>query len=267
MGTDNDPLPLSVAIITLNEEANLERTLSSLGSLPAEIIVVDSGSTDRTVEIAQHFGARVLQRDWPGYVEQKNRALAASNQPWVLALDADEPLSPELANSIREAFADGDPNVAGFILNRRTWYLGDWLWHAWYPEWRLRLVRKELAQWKERQPPHDYLAVNGPTRRLQGDLLHYSYQGIEDHFKRTIQYARIAAEARIRTGQRFRWHKLLLSPWLRFFKSLIVKQAWRDGWRGWVVAYSSMLTGILKSAFMLEHECSARNNKRQSDDR
>lgn len=262
MSAETESLPLSVAIITLNEEANLERTLASLGGVAAEIVVVDSGSTDRTVEIAESHGAHVLHRDWPGHVAQKNRALEACSQPWVLALDADEPLSPELAEAIRGLFAQGEPALAGYWVNRRTWYLGDWLWHAWYPEWRLRLVRRERARWQG-QDPHDYLTVDGKTGRLRGDLLHYSYEGVDDHFRRTIQYARISANALIADGKRFRWHKLLFSPWFRLLQSLVVKQAWRDGWRGWVIAYSSMLAGVLKYAFMLEHE----RNRKHGDER
>jgi glycosyltransferase involved in cell wall biosynthesis len=252
MGAESESLPLSVAIITLNEEANLERTLASLDNIAREIIVVDSGSTDRTVEIAEGHGARVLHRDWPGHVAQKNRALEACSQPWVLALDADEPLSPELADAIRALFAQGGPSMAGYWVNRRTWYLGDWVRHAWYPEWRLRLVRRELARW-EGQDPHDYLAIDGKTRRLDGDLLHYSYAGVEDHFVRTVKYARVGAEAMIAKGRPFRWHKLVIGPWFRLFRSLVIRQAWRDGWRGWVIAYSSMFAGFLKYAFLLEH--------------
>lgn len=260
--TSADPLPLSVAIITLNEEDNLDRCLASLGGMAAEIVVVDSGSTDRTITIAESYGARVFHHDWPGHVAQKNRALQYCRWPWVLALDADEPLSSELAASIRTEFSDGEPQVDGFWVNRRTWYLGDWLWHAWYPEWRLRLVRRQQAEWVG-QDPHDYLSVEGETRRLEGDLLHYSYTGLEDHFTRTVKYARISSQAMARQGKRFRWHKLLFSPWARLFRSLVVKQAWRDGWRGVIIAYSSMLAGVLKYAFLFEHELTNRNDDRE----
>ncbi len=261
MSAGTGSLPLSVAIITLNEEANLERTLTSLDELAAEIVVVDSGSADRTVEIAEAHGAHVLHRDWPGHVAQKNRALEACSQPWVLALDADEPLSPELAQAIRELFSQSEPGAAGYWVNRRTWYLGDWVRHAWYPEWRLRLVHRERAAWQG-QDPHDYLTVEGRTERLSGDLLHYSYDGIEDHFVRTVKYARVGAEAMIAKGRPFRWHKLVIAPWFRLFRSLVVRQAWRDGWRGWVIAYSSMFAGFLKYAFVLEHHLKTKSANR-----
>lgn len=260
--TTAEPLPLSAAIITLDEESNLDRCLASLGAMAAEIVVVDSGSTDRTIEIAESYGARVLHRDWPGHVAQKNRALEACSQPWVLALDADEPLSDVLAADIRARFAEGEPSVAGFWVNRRTWYLGDWIWHAWYPEWRLRLVRRDRARW-EGQDPHDSLTVDGPTRRLNGDLLHYSYDGIQDHFARTIKYARISAETLAAKGKPFRWYKLVFSPWFRLFQSLVIKQAWRDGWRGWIIAYSSMFAGFLKYAFLFERRVFRRDRARE----
>lgn len=259
--TSRGPLPLSVAIITLNEEDNLDCCLASLGDMAKEIVVVDSGSTDRTIAIAESYGARVFHRDWPGHVAQKNRALQYCRQPWVLALDADEPLSDELAASIRAEFVDGEPRVGGFWVNRRTWYLGDWIRHAWYPEWRLRLVRREKAEWVG-QDPHDYLTVEGKTRRLEGDLLHYSYTGLEDHFTRIVKYARISSQAMARKGERFRWYKLVFSPWARLFRSLVLKQAWRDGWRGVIIAYSSMLAGLLKYAFLFEQELKSRDDQR-----
>lgn len=252
MTASDAPLPLSVAIITLDEEVNLGRCLDSLEGLPAEIVVVDSGSSDRTVAIAEAYGARVLRRDWPGHAEQKNRALESCTQPWVLALDADEPLSAELAADVRARFADGEPDVTGFWINRRTWYLGDWIRHAWYPEWRLRLVRRASARWQG-EGLHEHLVVDGPTARLAGDLLHYSYTSLEDHFTRTVAYARASAAGMVAQGRPFRWHKPVFSPWFRLFRSPRLKHAWRDGWRGWIIAYSSMFAGFLKYALLYEH--------------
>src|SRR5688572_32490824 len=133
--------------MTLNEEKNLPRCLESVRGLAAEIVVVDSGSTDRTCAVAESFGAHVLYHPWPGNIPQMQRTADAASQPWVLFLDADEALSPELALAIRKRFSQGTPAENGFWVNRRTWYLGDWVWHAWYPEWRLRLVKKEHARW------------------------------------------------------------------------------------------------------------------------
>jgi glycosyltransferase involved in cell wall biosynthesis len=247
-------LPLSVAVITKNEAENLPRLLESLVPLnPAEIVIVDSGSTDNTVAIAKAYGAKVIETDWPGHVEQKNRALEACGQPWILSLDADEPISSELATNIHALFAAGDPEHNGYEISRLTWYLGDWLRHVWYPEWRLRLVRSGKARWAG-EDPHDRLEVEDSVGRLQGDILHYSYQDIEDHFRRSIDYARIGAQSLAARGKPFRWHKLVLAPLVRFFRLLIIRQGWRDGWRGWIIAWSSMFSGFLKYAFLYERE-------------
>jgi len=263
--SDHSAPPLSVAVITMNEEANLARCLQSVVGLAREIVVIDSGSTDATLEIARQYGARIEVRAWPGHVKQKNHALAQCHEPWVLSLDADEALSPELRQAIVDLFAQGEPAHAGYLVNRRTFYLGDWIWHAWYPEWRLRLVQRTQAQWIGTDP-HDLLSVAGTTARLRGDLLHYSYRDLEDHLLRTIKYAHIGATEILRKGGRFQGHKLLLSPWSRLLRSLVLKQAWRDGWRGWVIAFSSMLSSFAKYAFVLEHELKRRTKIRKPDE-
>jgi hypothetical protein len=252
-----EPLPLSVAIITLNEECNLARCLESVRELATEIVVVDSGSTDRTGEIARQFGVQFETHPWAGHVAQKNVVLRRCQRPWVLCLDADEALSPELADSIRQTFTAGEPKANGFWVNRRTFYLGRWIRHAWYPEWRLRLVRREKAEWSGLDP-HDKLEVTGPTGRLTGDLLHYSFRDLQDHLQRTIQYAQITAESQARQGRSFRWQALVFSPWYAFFKRLVLKQGWRDGWRGWVIAFASLLSSFAKAAFLLERRLTER---------
>lgn len=244
------PLPLSAAIITFNEESNLSRCLQSLQGLVSEIVVVDSGSSDGTADIARKFGASFHTEAWEGHVVQKNKALSKATQPWVLCLDADEALSSELTNSIRQALA-ATTTARGFWLNRKSFYLGDWVRHTWYPEWRLRLVLKEHARWEGRDP-HDKLSVDGETARLQGDLYHYSYASLQDHLERTIRYCRISAEALAQEGFRLRWYHLVVSPWAAFLKRLVVRQGWRDGWRGWIIAFTGMLSVFGKYAFLLE---------------
>jgi glycosyltransferase involved in cell wall biosynthesis len=249
-----------VAIVTLNEEANLGRCLESVAPLAAEIVIVDSGSRDRTAEIAQRFKARFDVVPWPGFVQQKNNALSRCSQTWVLSLDADEVVSPELAASLQELFAEGSPSADGYYVNRRTFYLGKWIWHAWYPEWRLRLVRRAAASWVGLNP-HDHLVVSGRTERLRGDLLHYSFRNLQHHLEKTIQYARIMADSYAAVGMRFRWYYLLLSPWLTFFKHLVLKQGWRDGWRGWLISFVKWIGAFAKYAFLLECEFNGRSPK------
>ena len=254
----NAPLPLSVAVVTLNEEANLPRLLESVRGLTAEIVVVDSGSTDCTEAIARQAGARFLTAPWNGFILQKNRSLEACTQPWVLFLDADEALSPELAASLRALFSgDGEPKAQGYWINRRTWYLGAWIWHAWYPEWRLRLVRRDAARWGGLDP-HAHLELEGSSARITGDLLHDSFRDLEDHLHRTIGYARTMAGSYAARGRPFRWRHLLFSPWVAFFKHFVLKQGWRDGWRGWVISVVRLFDCFAKYAFLLERSLSAK---------
>lgn len=252
-------LPLSVAIITLNEETNLLRCLESVRGLASEILVIDSGSDDRTGEIARCFGARFRVESWQGFAAQKNLALLGCTQPWVLCLDADEAVSPELSAAIRQVLT-GKSAAHGFWLNRRTCYLGDWIWHAWYPEWCLRLVRRDTARWTGADP-HPHLSVTGDTARLKGDLLHYSYANLQGHLERTIRYARTSADSLAAAGRRFRWYHLAISPWLALCKRLILKQGFRDGWRGWIIAYSSFLAVFAKYAFLAETQRQARHHQ------
>jgi glycosyltransferase involved in cell wall biosynthesis len=234
-------LPLSVAIITLNEEENLPRCLESVAPLAAEIVVIDSGSKDRTGEVARRFGAIFETHAWQGHVAQKNIALQKCNQPWVLCLDADEAL---------------------YYVNRFNFYLGRWIRHAWYPEWRLRLVQRTAARWGGLDP-HDKLEVAGATRRLSGHLLHYPFCSVRDHLESELKYARIMAESYAKSGRVWRWYRAVFSPWLAFFKTLMLKSGWRDGWRGWVIASAKWLNTFAKYAFWLESLRFSSNQQRR----
>ena len=261
-------LPLSVAIITKNEENNLPRLLDSLAPMnPAEIVVVDSGSADATANIARKHKARVIEADWPGYVEQKNRALLACTQPWVLSLDADEPISPRLAEKLLDLLGCDKADKDGYEIKRLTWYLGDWLRHIWYPEWRLRLVKREKAEWRG-DNIHERLEVRGTTGRIDADIHHYSYNGVEDHFRRSIDYAKLGAQELNTRGEPFRWYKMIFSPFVRFIRLMIFRQGWRDGWRGWIIAWSSMFSAFLKYAFLYEiqqHQNRSKADKEKSN--
>lgn len=251
---------LSLAVITLNEEENLGRCLESAAGLADEIVIVDSGSTDKTKVIAEKYHAVFEYHPWPGHVAQKNRALEKCTHQWVLSLDADECLSPELKEEIQKRFTDGSIDQwDGYLLNRKTFYLGDWIHYAWYPEWRLRLVNRELAQW-EGTDPHDHLRVKGKVHKLKGgDFHHFSYRNLQHHMEVSLQYARIGAEADIRNGNTFRAHKLFTSPLGRLFKFVFLKRGWMDGWRGWIILGSAMMTAFVKQAHLLEHKLKNRD--------
>jgi glycosyltransferase involved in cell wall biosynthesis len=255
-------LAISVAIITLNEEDNLPRCLESVRELASEIVVIDSGSVDSTAQVARRFGALFETHPWQGHVGQKNIALQRCTQPWVLCLDADEAVSPELAAALRDLFAKGQPAEQGFLINRFNFYLGRWIRHAWYPEWRLRLVRRTLARWGGLDP-HDKLEVSGTTSRLKGNLLHYPFCSVRDHLETELKYARIMAESYAKSGRVWRWYHAIFSPWLAFFKSLMLKSGWRDGWRGWLIASAKWLNSFAKYAFWLERLRLSANQERR----
>ncbi|MDT0635013.1 glycosyltransferase family 2 protein [Spectribacter hydrogenoxidans] len=246
------PLPLACAVITRDEADNIGRCLASVAGLVREIVVVDSGSTDATCEIAREYGARVIHRDWTGFAAQKQFAMDQCSQPWLLSLDADEALEPAARAAIEALFAgDSEPAHAGYEINRLTWYLGDWVRHTWYPEWRLRLVRRDRAAWRDYNG-HDYLAVDGEVARLGGHLLHYSYRNLEHHMQQSIHYARMSGLQLAQGDRRIPISKLFFSPLGRFIRLYLLKQGWRDGWRGVLLAFSSVMSGFLKYAFALE---------------
>ena len=182
---------LSVTIITLNEERNLRRALASV-EWADEVIVVDSGSTDRTLEIARELGARVFTQPWPGYGRQKNFAQAQATHDWVLNIDADEAVTPALRAEIQSALADEADATAryqGFRIPRLTWFLGRWIWHGgWYPNHLVRLARRSCAQWTEPHL-HEELKVAGPVGKLREPFHHYSFASIREQVETNLEYA------------------------------------------------------------------------------
>jgi glycosyltransferase involved in cell wall biosynthesis len=254
-----DGLPLSVAIISFNEEDNIARTLESIHGLASEIVVVDSHSTDRTREIARDFGAEVWEEDWKGHVRQKNSALDKCGQAYVLALDCDEVLSSELRESIREAVR-GEA-AEGFSMNRKTFYLGRFLEHTWQPEWRLRLVKSSAHPKWGGYDPHDHLTVEGRIQRIKGDLHHYSYRDIGDHFNRAVTYPKLSARAYHGMGRRFRVYNLLFNPMVAFVKVYFLKLGFLDGVRALSVAGSEAFSTFLKYLYLWEIERSEGRSK------
>jgi glycosyltransferase involved in cell wall biosynthesis len=186
-------LPLSISIISHNEEANLRRCLASAAELATEIVIVDSGSTDRTAEIAAEFAAQFVHQSWLGYTAQKNLCLSLCSQPWILALDCDEELTPELRESIRRFFADGDDaRFDGAWMSRLVWFMGRWIHHGdWYPDRKVRLFRRGKSQWQADGggQVHERLVVDGLCTTLRGDLLHYSFKNIQHYLTKHVQYS------------------------------------------------------------------------------
>jgi glycosyltransferase involved in cell wall biosynthesis len=244
---------VSACIITLNEEANIEECLRSV-SWVDEIVVIDSESTDRTVEICERFGARVERRPFPGHIEQKNHAVRSASNPWVLCIDADERLSPALSEEIqRELGACGD-DVDGWYMPRHTFYLGRWIDHGgWYPDYKLRLFRKDKGEWGGTNP-HDRVVLAGKTKILQHDLLHFTYRDLAHHVRTINSFTTIMAQERHRRGRAFALPLLVLKPFFKFLKMYVWQRGFLDGLPGFVIAVSGAYYVFLTDAKLWELE-------------
>ena len=224
---------LSACIITFNEADRIERCLTAV-SFCEEIIVVDSHSTDGTREIAARLGARVVERDWPGYRSQKQYATDIAQHAWVLCVDADEWVTAELRAEILALKARGFPAVDGYSVPRLTVYFGGPLRHgnAW-PDRKIRLYRRSAARWVGYEV-HEKIAVAGRVGRLRAHLEHNAYRDLDDHLARVDRYARLMAEEMHRDGRRCRLAAVFLHPWWRFFRGMLLRRGLLDGWRSWL---------------------------------
>ena len=242
--------PLSVCVVTRDEERNVADCLRS-ADFAQEWVVVDSHSTDRTRDVAAELGARVLERDWPGHVEQKNFALGQATHDWVLCLDADERVSPELRAEILDALGREDL-PAGFELPRRTYYLGRWIRHSgWYPDRKLRLFRRSAGRWGGVNP-HDHVHLEGRVERLAGDLLHYSYRSLSDHLRTIDAFTTVAAREKHARGERAGAASLVLRPLGKFLRTYFLRAGFLDGWPGLVVSTTGSFYVFLKYAKLWE---------------
>lgn len=238
--SDTQPT-LSGCIIARDEADRIGRALASL-AFCTEIVVLDSGSTDGTVEIAEGLGARVVRTDWPGHVEQKNRAIAACTGDWVLSLDADEWVPAELCAEI-QAFIRR-PTADSASMPRRNIWLGTVLRHGrWYPDRRVRLARRQRAIWAGTNP-HDRLEAGSPAN-LQSDLVHEPYRDLREHLSTIDRYTTIAART---TRPGFALVDLGLRPVWHFLRAYVLEMGFRDGLAGLVVAWLGSLYVVLKYA-------------------
>ena len=233
-------MKISGVIITYNEARNIARCLASLQDVCDEILVLDSFSSDNTEQICQSFGVRFEQNTFEGHIQQKNEALQRASHPWVLSLDADEALSPELRSSILALKKQG-LQKGGFTFNRLTNYCGKWIHHSgWYPDTKLRLVTKADAQWGGINP-HDQLQTSSELliQHLKGDLLHYSYYTKADHFKQIAYFSQIASKELYARRVRSSLPKIVMKVLAQFIKTYVVKLGFLDGIAGWHIAVRS----------------------------
>ena len=241
-------MKISACVITYNEEVGIERCLRPLFEIADEVIVVDSHSTDRTAEICRSLGARVVQRPFAGHIEQKQYAITLAANDFVLSVDADEVVSPELIDSIRK-IKSVEPATA-FVFDRRTFYAGRWIRHCgWYPDPKVRLWDKSVGKWGGTNP-HDkvVLDVHVKTIKLHGYLDHYSYQSIAHHVEKINFLTTISAEEAFKKGKKSSLLKIACIPVFDFFKDYLFKQGFRDGYYGFVICFNAGYSKFLKYA-------------------
>jgi glycosyltransferase involved in cell wall biosynthesis len=245
---------LSVTIITLNEEKNLTRTLASV-RWADEILVVDAGRTDRTVKIAEEFGAKVLSNPWPGYGKQKNFAQNHSSHDWVLNIDADEVVSDELRDEIRsrlEEIGHGRLTAQGFSFPRKAFYLGRWIHHGgWYPNYITRLANRRTAQWTE-PSVHEELKVSGVVEKLEHPLHHYTFSSIEDQILTNLRYSKQGSLDLAIRHQNPSVLLLIFKPLGKFIESYFIKRGFLDGLPGFIIAVNAAHSMFLKYSFLFE---------------
>jgi len=227
---------LSVTIITLNEEANIRRTLESV-QWADEIVVLDSGSTDKTVSISREFTDKVFLQDWLGFGKQKNAAIDRATGDWVLSLDADEPVEKELADEIKRIMADPDA-VDGYRIPRKTFFLGKWIRHGgWYPDYNLRLFRNGKGRFEERAV-HEAVKVNGAVSMTQHAILHYAYPDLASYLASINKYSSLAVDVMAEKGipaRKTTWLNIVFRPLFTFLFKYVIRLGFLDGKHGLMI--------------------------------
>jgi glycosyltransferase involved in cell wall biosynthesis len=239
-------MKISATIITFNEERNIARVIESLRCCE-EILVLDSGSNDRTVEIAGKLGARVEEASWHGYAAQKNIAAELATHDWILSLDADESLSEALEAEIWHIKKAG-AKYQGYTMPRMAQYLGRWILHSgWYPDRKVRLFDRRKARWVG-EFVHESVRVDGPVGHLESNLLHFTCSSLSEHLRTMDRYTTLAAQEMVTRGQSLGFARLLLDPPWTIFRTYVLKLGFLDGIEGLTIAYMAGLYNFVKYA-------------------
>jgi len=237
---------ISATIITFNEERNIARAIESLRCCD-EIVVIDSGSNDRTVELATNLGARVIDHAWAGYASQKNFASDSAANDWILSIDADESLSEALEAEIWQIKKSG-PEYDAYTVPRLAQYLGRWILHSgWYPDRKVRLFNRRKAEWAG-EYVHEAVQVSGRVGHLQANLLHFTCSSLSEHLKSMDQYTTLAAEQIVAQKKPIGLKNLLLEPGWTFFQSYFLKRGFLDGTEGLAIAHMAAMYNFVKYA-------------------
>jgi glycosyltransferase involved in cell wall biosynthesis len=239
-------MKISATIITSNEESRIARAIESLRCFD-EILVLDSGSTDRTVEIAEKYGARVVESAWRGYAGQKNLATEKASYDWIFSLDADEALSEALEGEIWQLKKSG-PEYDAYTVPRMAQYLGRWILHSgWYPDRKVRLYDRRKARWVG-DFVHESVQVDGRIGQLRSNLLHFTCDSLSEHLKTMDRYTTLAAQELVARKQKIGWRHLIADPAWTFFRTYFIQRGFLDGTEGLTIAYMAAIYTFLKSA-------------------
>jgi glycosyltransferase involved in cell wall biosynthesis len=250
---------LSVTIITLNEAEHIAPAIDS-ASWADEIVVVDSGSTDGTVDLARAKGASVSTRAWSGYVDQKNYAAGLARNDWIFSLDADERIPAPLATEIRTLLAS-EPALRGFRVPRVTFHLGRWMRTTdFYPDFQTRLYDRRNARWRGRHV-HESVAVDGPVGQLKNELQHYSFRDLRDQLERINQYSTLAARQMHEAGRRASAFDLIAHPPAAFLRNYVLRRGFLDGMAGLTLSAVNAYSVFLKFAKLWEMQLPISNSQ------
>jgi glycosyltransferase involved in cell wall biosynthesis len=258
------PLPVSVVIVARNEARNLPRCLASVRGWVAEIVVLLNETTDESRAIASSHGATVFESDWRGYRDTKNLALTKATQPWALALDADEEVSPALRREIEAFFRRTDrERFAGARFPRKVWFIDRWILHGdWYPDRCLRLFQRSRARWGGDEFVHEKVETDGPVATLSGDLHHYSFPSLSSHVAKINPFADLFVERQKARGGRFSFATAVFRPGWRFFRAYVLKLGFLDGYPGFYVAWANAFGAFVRYSrlYEMERKCDPQGN-------
>ncbi|ATX79588.1 Glycosyltransferase involved in cell wall bisynthesis [Mariprofundus aestuarium] len=240
-------LPISVTIIACNEEKRIGECLNSV-QWADDIVVVDSGSSDKTVAIAEAHGARVIHHTWPGYGAQKQFATSQARYDWILNLDADEHVTDQLATSIRNTFQNLPESIIAFECNFEHFLMGRWLRHGEaYPDPHIRLFNRQAGDWNSRQI-HEHIEISGSTGKLEGSIRHKTVESLAEYIEKINRYTELQAEIIVESGKQVTFSQLFFRSLWRFLRGYIFRLGFLDGIAGLTHSMTSTLTSYLKYA-------------------
>ena len=244
--------PISVVLITKNEAQNLETCLKSV-SFAEDIVVLDSGSSDGTRELAQQLGARVFLESWRGFGPMKRRAVELARHDWVLSLDGDEALDPKAQKFVQELFQKGEPQVSAYKFSRISFHLGRWIRHGgWTPDYQLRLFDRRKANWNQSQIHEKVEVSSGEVSVARGKIQHWVFRDLSHQIETNNRYSSLGARALYDKGVKFSFSRLIFKPISKFFETYLAKKGFLDGLPGFIISVGAAYSVFLKFSKLWE---------------